>query len=311
MLDPKRLRLLVAVADHGSVSQAALALSYSGSSVSEQIAALEREAGTTLLERGARGVTLTEPGRILVEHGRRVLDQLRAAEEDLRATTNLERGLVRLGFFATAGALLVPAAVTELRRRHPAIEVQLVEADPREAMTMLNNRALDLTLVYRYPFEELDVVAGVELTTLLDDEVVLMLTHDHPLARRRRILLADLVGHDIIQGVAAGTPNAAIPQACRIAGFEPQITFSTSDHTTVQGLAAAGVGVAFTSQLSLPAVRSDLTVRRLQHSALRRRVFVAARPRTGPAVPAMTAAIVDAAQNLKHEIDHRLNRPRS
>src|SRR5437660_513 len=129
MLEVKRLRVLREVSVQGSFSGAADALSYTQSAVSQQIAALEREAGATLVDRGARGVRLTDAGRALVEHSEAILARLAAAEDELEAIAGLRGGRMRLASFPTAGATLVPLATAAFSRRHPAVALALVAAD--------------------------------------------------------------------------------------------------------------------------------------------------------------------------------------
>src|SRR5256885_806687 len=129
MLDVLRLRVLREVARHGSLTGAAGALSFSTSAVSQQIAVLEREAGTRLLDRHARGARLTEAGRALVHHTEVILGELRAAETSLAAIAHGYRGRLRLGSFTTANATLMPLAVRAFNRRYPQVDVELVEID--------------------------------------------------------------------------------------------------------------------------------------------------------------------------------------
>src|ERR671933_759934 len=144
MLDVKRLRVLREVAEQGSFSGAADALSYTQSAVSQQIAALEREAGATLVERGTRGGTLTEAGRALVEHSEAILTRLAAAEDELEAIAGLRGGRMRLASFPTAGATLAPRAIARFREEHPDVELSLVPAEPDERLPRLKAGELDL-----------------------------------------------------------------------------------------------------------------------------------------------------------------------
>src|ERR687889_1791301 len=125
MLDVKRLRVLREVAGKGSFSAAADSLAYTQSAVSQQIAALEREAGTRLVDRSARGVRLTEAGRALVRHAEVILARLADAEAELEAIAGLRGGRVRLVSFPTAGATIAPLAIARFRERHPGIDVTL------------------------------------------------------------------------------------------------------------------------------------------------------------------------------------------
>src|SRR3954464_13668642 len=139
MLDVKRLRVLREVATQGSFSAAADALSYTQSAVSQQIAALEREAGTTLVERGARGVRLTQAGRALVVHTDAILARLNAAERELEAIAGLHGGHLRLVSFPSAAASIMPVAIAEFRRRHPAVELSLEPREPDEAIACVKS----------------------------------------------------------------------------------------------------------------------------------------------------------------------------
>src|SRR3954449_4972634 len=142
MLDVRRMRVLREVAVRGSFSAAADALAYTQSAVSQQIAALEREAGSTLVERNARGVRLTDAGRALVEHADGILARLAAAEEELEAIAGVRGGRLRLASFPTAGATLVPLAIAEFSKQHPGVELSLVEAEVEESIPRLKAGAL-------------------------------------------------------------------------------------------------------------------------------------------------------------------------
>src|ERR671935_2434830 len=150
MLDVKRLRVLREVAQQGSFSAAAEALGYTQSAVSQQIAALERETGSTLLERTARGVRLTDAGRALVEHADGILARVAAAEDELEAIAGLRGGRLRLASSPTAGATLVPLAIAEFSRRHPGVELSLIEAEPEDAIPQLKAGELDIALTFEY-----------------------------------------------------------------------------------------------------------------------------------------------------------------
>ena len=150
MIDVKRLRVLREVAQQGSFSAAGEALGYTQSAVSQQIAAFERETGTTLVERNARGVRLTDAGRALVEHADGILARLAAAEDELEAIAGLRGGRVRLASFPTAGATLVPFAIADFSQRHPEVELSLVEAEPEEAIPALKGGELDIALTFEY-----------------------------------------------------------------------------------------------------------------------------------------------------------------
>jgi DNA-binding transcriptional LysR family regulator len=150
VLNPNRLHVFRAVATRGSLAAAARVLALSQSAVSQQIAALEDEVGVTLLERNARGVRLTEAGRFLLPRADRIALELREAELELQALATGDAGVVRIGAFATAAATIITQAIGALRSSSPAIEVDLIEADPKAALPLLTAGELDLALDFDY-----------------------------------------------------------------------------------------------------------------------------------------------------------------
>ena len=177
MLDVKQLKVLKEVAALGSFSAAAESLSYTQPAISQQIAALERSAGSRLVDRTSRGVRLTDAGRALVEHAEAVLQRLAAAEAELEAIAGVRGGRVRLASFATAGASIAPPAVAAFSQRHPGVELSLLEAEPEEAVPLLKAAELEVALVFEYSHmdqPEFDrLFEGVELMHLLDDPMYL------------------------------------------------------------------------------------------------------------------------------------------
>src|SRR5215468_5076180 len=154
MLDVTRLRVLVAVARHGSVTAAARALNYAQPSVSHHIARLEAETGTQLLERVGRGIRLTEAGRLLAERAEEIIGRLDAAEAELAAQVGLREGRVRLAAFPSALGTLVPAAAARLAAETPGMEFMLTEAEPPEALRMLRAGYVDVAVVFRHYQED-------------------------------------------------------------------------------------------------------------------------------------------------------------
>src|SRR4029450_10196720 len=148
MLDVRRLVVLREVAVQGSFSAAAQALTYSQSAVSQQIATLEREAGTRLVERNGRSVRLHDAGRALVRRADAILTELEGAESDLQLIAGLHGGQVRVSTFASAATALLPEAVTAFRAAHPGVgaELSLVEATA-EAVDGLRAGRTDLALL--------------------------------------------------------------------------------------------------------------------------------------------------------------------
>jgi DNA-binding transcriptional LysR family regulator len=280
MFDVKQLRVLKAVAEHGSFSAAAEALSYTQPAVSQQIAALERRAGTILVDRGSRGVRLTDAGRALVAHADAVLARLAAAEAELDAIAGVRGGRVRLSAFPTAAASLLPSAVALFGERYPDVELTFVEREPEEAVAMLRSVELEVAIVYEFrdllqpEFERL--YEGIELHYLVEDPMYIALPRDHPCARKRRLRVEDLAEETWIQSDSGDQCGRLHRAACAAAGFEPKsLGFQSDDYNVVQGLIAAGVGISLLPALALTNVREDIVVRSLGRRAPSRQVAAA------------------------------------
>jgi len=257
------MRVLREVAQRGSFSAAADALAYTQSAVSQQIAALEREAGTRLVERNARGVRLTDAGRALVEHADAILARLADAEAELEAIAGLRGGRLRMAAFPSAGATIMPEAIARFRDRHPAVELSLEPADPEPALVKLRageaDLVLDITGALRPPRED-----GIERLHLLDDPMYVALPTGHPLAHKRNLSLEELAEESWILGTTGSCPDASIfLHSCQVAGFDPHVTFNSDDYFAIQGFVAAGVGASFIPDLALITVRDDIVVRSL------------------------------------------------
>jgi DNA-binding transcriptional LysR family regulator len=275
MLDVRRMRVLREVARHGSFSAAADALSFTQSAVSQQIAALEREAGTVLVERSARGVRLTDAGRALARHTDAILARLAEAEAELEAIAGLRGGRLRMGAFESAAATLMPLAIKEFRSRHPAVELSMSLSEPDESVAKLRAGELDLAITFDSGFPSDRAAEGIEHVHLLDDPMYLVLAADHPLASRRHLRLADLSDDAWIGGAGDCECNRLITRACNAAGYAPRVAFETDDYAAVQGFVAAGVGVSLIAELGLTTVRDDIVIRSLGRETPVRKVYAA------------------------------------
>src|SRR3954466_3040694 len=150
MIDVRRLRVLSEVAAHGSFSAAAVALRITQSAVSQHVAALEREVGLTVVERGTRPVELTEAGHALVRHARAILGRLDGAKQELGEIAGRRRGRLRFGSFPTALAPRAPSALAAFRRRHPDVTLILVDDHLQRLLPRLEGGELDLALIYEH-----------------------------------------------------------------------------------------------------------------------------------------------------------------
>jgi DNA-binding transcriptional LysR family regulator len=295
MLDPRRMRVLREVAVRGSFSAAAEALSFTQSAVSQQIAALEREAGTTLVQRNARGVRLTDAGEAVVRHTEAIMARLAEAEAELEAIAGLKGGRLRMASFESAGSTLMPLAIAAFRERHPAVELTLSLSEPEDSVPLLRSGDIDLAIVFESAVVGAD--DGIHRVHLLEDPMYLTLPRDHPLAHRRRVRLVDLAGEAWVAGQPDCECNRLIARACAAAGFSPRIAFETDDYTAMQGFVAAGVGVSLIAELGLTTVREDIVVRDLGRDTPVRQIYAAtlADGYRSPATQAMLEILCDVA----------------
>ena len=282
MLDVTRLRVLVAVARHGSVTAAARELNYAQPSVSHHLARLEAETGVRLIQRAGRGIRLTDAGRLLADRAAEILGRLDAAENELAAQAGLRAGRVRLAAFPSALGTIVPAAAAMLRAEHPAMDLRLTEAEPPEALRMLRAGYVDVALVFRHvqvsgpgPGPDLPPAGPEEEGTrgqLVLDEPV------HLITRRRSDGGSGPMGCDLARYAhcrwIAGCDRCRINlmTQCSVAGFTPKIAFTTDDYVAVQALVAAGLGVATLPDLALRAARHP-GIRAAELPGARRHVY--------------------------------------
>jgi DNA-binding transcriptional LysR family regulator len=277
MFDARLLTVFREVATRGSFSEAATALSFTQPAVSQQIARLERELGTRLLARNARGVTLTPAGEVLLRHAETMLAQLREAEVEVQAVAGVERPRLRVGAFASAAASIMPPALAELRAAHPAAAVTMRVAEMPDSLDALRTGELDLSVIIDAVSAPLEVPADVEVADLFDDPFLAALPYSHRLAGRGAVALAELSGEEwMVTGVANSCPDTTIVlDACREAGFTPQASFSSDDYAAIQGMVASGMGVAIIPSLALGNAREDIAIRPLRGTTPHRRVRAA------------------------------------
>ncbi|MET8462272.1 LysR family transcriptional regulator [Micromonospora zamorensis] len=267
------LQVFRAVAEHGSITAAARSLRYTQSAVSRQIAALEAETGSPLLDRLPRGVVLTEQGRCLLGHAEAVLDRLDTARRDLAALRDLSAGRLRVGAFPTAVAALVPRALASFRSEHPEVALSLVEGLTPGLLERLVDGDADVAVVSAASDKPLDG-DQFDLHHLVDETLLVAVPRTHRLAHRRTIRLRDLADESFIAGSA--TAEETLLRATQPAGFRPRIDIVAAEWTGKLGCVAAGLGVALVPALAVRAAPSDLTLLRLHPDDVSvRRIFAA------------------------------------
>jgi DNA-binding transcriptional LysR family regulator len=300
MLDVRKLRLLRELAHRATIAAVAEALSYTPSAVSQQLAALEREAGVPLLQRSGRRVVLTPAGAALAERTEEILALLEQASGALAATRTGLAGPLKIGAFPTAVRTILPGALVALGRDHPGLELMVTELDPAAVPDALRSGALDVALVHDYDFVPVQPDPALDTEPLLEEAIYLA----SPPAWASP--LSGAVGDDPVwrhrdAPWIVGSPDTLCHtmavRACQAAGFTPRIRHHADDFATVLALVAAGQGVALVPQLGAIGPPADVVLTPLP---TRRRTRIAYRngTRHQPPVSACIAAIRAAARTL-------------
>lgn len=296
MLDVRRMQVLRAVVTTGSITAAAANLGYTPSAISQQVASLEKQAGLPLLERVGRGVRPTLAGRLLTEHAAHITDRLAEAEAALADLRAGRTGRLRVRYFATAGAALVPPAVAAFRARHADVRLDLKVTEPDNPLVEVEAGRADVAVVVAHLSSE--PARGVRLVHLLDDPYLAVLPRGHELTRKRVLDLADLADEPWVDSAALPGPcRGIVLDACACAGFSPGYVVEADDYPTAQGFVAAGLGVAIVPKLSLGVVHPGVVVRRLRNPEPTRTICAAVRDEgvDAPAVVSLLEALKAAA----------------
>jgi molybdate transport repressor ModE-like protein len=292
VIDVRRLRVLRALADHGTVAAAAQALHLTPSAVSQQLAALEREVGQPVVERRGRGLVLTGAGEVLLEHAHALFAQLERAEADVAAYGRGELGVVVVGAFPTALASIAAPAVEALAETHPRLSVRLLDVESPHCFAALAEERIDLAISMESASAPAPGDPRFARRPLLDDPLDAVLPIGHELAGRAAVALEALAGETWV-GPTPGTSCLEVTLAgCAAAGFTPQLAHRTNDFTTLMTFVASGLGVALVPRLAQGQVPPGVAVVPLRGAPPARRVFAATR-RGGEARP-IVAALLDA-----------------
>lgn len=298
-LDATRLRLLREVQLRGSIAGAARAVGITPSAVSQQLAALERDAGTALLERSSRGVLLTGAGETLAGHAAALLDVLGAARADLDRLTGSVVGPVRIASVASAAATVVSAAVTALRADEPGVDAFLIAAEPERGIGLLLGGDADVAVVDEYDYVPLALPDGALVLKLGSEPLVLVRAVGNAVGRASSgaATLAALADETWVMPPEDAACGRAVRAACRTAGFEPRVRWQTDDMLLLVRAVAQRHGVAVLPRRSVPDDAPGVQLTALRAPALHRRLLAVARPAVAarPVVSALLAALETAA----------------
>ena len=238
-MDPRRLLTFREVARQRSFSRAGEALALTQPAVSQQVAALEKQLGVRLLDRGPGGPAPTEAGALLLAHADAVADRLSQAGAQVAELAAAERETLRVGSFPSALATLIPDAIVRLRERMPDVQVEAGEASGEELGAMVAAGELHAAVCFQDAEQPPRRPEGTERRELGREAMLAVMAEDHPLATRERVRVADLAE----ETWTAPSREALLYRTCVAAGFEPRISFVTRDVLAARGLVASGLAV--------------------------------------------------------------------
>ncbi|MFI0895591.1 LysR family transcriptional regulator [Streptomyces sp. NPDC020983] len=268
MLDIRQLEVLAEIARTGSYTAAAASLGYTQPAVSYQMRRLQQTVGAPLVTRAGRGVRLTQTGQSLARHAEAIFSVLRAADQDIASQVARGGGLVRMVSFQSGCVSLLPEVVGRLRDHHPDVRITLTQAEPVQARELVRSGAADLGLLCNWANEGVPEGEPTMLRVpLMTDRRCVVMRHDHPLAGRSEIALAELADHDWVMESYRDRFEAA----CTNLGFEPRISATVDDSHTLQALVSAGLGISLMNEMALRIhLCDDLVYRPLLDWPLRR-----------------------------------------
>jgi DNA-binding transcriptional LysR family regulator len=303
MLDVRRMQVLRAVVTSGSITAAATNLGYTPSAISQQISVLEREAGLPLLEKVGRGVQPTAAGKLLTDHAGVIADNLADAERELADLREGRTGRLRVRYFYTAGAALVPHAVAEFRKLHPDVQLDLANVEPLDPIHEAEGGRSDVSIVV-VADGKTPPLRGIQLVHLLDDPYSAVLPDGHPLADKDVLNLSDLAGEPWVDNeyyaASSWTCRQILLDACASAGFSPRFSVQCNDYQTAQGFVAAGLGISMIPRLGLGTVVPGIVIRPVRHPEPVRRIYAAVADYTAgqPATAALLRCLRTAAEGV-------------
>jgi len=303
MLDLRRLRLLRELHKRGTIAAVADALQFTPSAVSQQLNMLARETGVPLLERAGRGVRLTDAALILVEHTEALLERAALAEADLAVAAGTVAGRGRIAGFESVLLRLALPAVERLRRDAPRLRCELVEAEPEQALPALALGELDVVLGDEWEHQPVKLPDGVRRHDLFADPVQLLLTAEHPAARRHRdaVPLAELADDAWTTGHPGMGWDEMTRRTCRrLGGFDPDIRHRTNDAAVSVAIVARGLAVTLLPDLPLAPLHPGVERRPIAEDAVNRAILAATRAvdAARPSTQAILAAVTEAATAL-------------
>ena len=256
-VDSHSLRVVLAIAELGSITAAATRLGYSQPALSQHLRRLETRIGMPVVERAGRSVRLTDAGRVLARHASVVTSALDAAAGEIAELQGLRAGRVRVAAFPSASATIVPRLLAGMTTRHPGVQLSYLEAEPPEAIAAVRENRADIALTFSYPGDRDDPhpesARGLSVTAIGREPVLVVLPAGHPQASSSAVDIAALGAESWI----AGCPRCRghLVEVCEVGGYAPRIGYETDNFIAVLNMVSAGLGTAMLPRLAIASAR--------------------------------------------------------
>ncbi|QUY62983.1 LysR family transcription regulator [Gulosibacter molinativorax] len=317
VVNPTHLETLIAVLRTGSFAGAARQLGYTGSAVSQQIAAFERDTNLTLFERDARGIRATAAAEALGSHANEVFSALSVFDDEIRKLSEGAAGSVRFGSFPSASQQLLPAAVTEFIRKRPDVDLHLEEGEPDNLAPLIISRELDLALAYTYDLAPSKWPVNAKVIPLFSEDLIAFVPPGHELSGSTA-RISQLAGERWINTQSTSRGAIAFERMCANAGFSPDIRYRSNNYNVVASFVRSGLGVALIPALAAATLEDgDTDTASLSDVTVQRHVvLLKSAANESPALEFLIAAIERASQRLASrtlgiKLDSRLSRKRA
>jgi DNA-binding transcriptional LysR family regulator len=254
-MELRHLRYFEAVARYSHVTRAAAELHIAQPALSKQVSQLEQELGVALFDRVGRNVRLTEAGEALLPHVRAILAQIESARAEMSERVGLRRGRARIGTPPSVGTQLLPKALSSFHDRYPGIELRLFEAGIQTLLELLESGMADVAIA-SLPVDD----PNLTVVPLFSEDLVIVLSKEHPLAEQQSVAMTDLKHEQWILSPDNYELRDATLNACKKAGFAPQVALDGGEMDTLLRLVVAGVGIAMVPSLVVQNICCEMAV---------------------------------------------------
>ncbi|GLU45763.1 LysR family transcriptional regulator [Nocardiopsis ansamitocini] len=283
MIDVRRLQLLQALDKHHTVAATAEALHVTPSAISQQLAALAKDAGVALVERSGRRFLLTGAARVLLDHAQVIFAEMERAQSDLVRYTEGSLGVVRVGSFATGISDLIAPALAGLRRTDPGWRFSVVQAEPEESTELLRTGDLDIAVTMSSVHLPPKGSGEFQLHPIMVEPLDAVLAYDHPLAAYAEVdLAADLSDEDWVMSAPGTAWFDCVSAACHQTGFQPRVVHTVDEFSAALALVSAGLGMALMPRLAWSGLTASNVVVRSVRGAPRRHIVAVTRSGADP-----------------------------